>query len=1058
MNILNYFIGKTKLVNMLTIAILILGLISVQKIKREAFPKVDFDIVFVVTIYPGAAPEDVELNVTLPLEEQIRGVAGIDKVESVSREGYSSVQVTLDPDILDKEKVKQDIQKAVDRVIDLPSEVENRPVIWELKTDNFGIIQVALSSDRLSEQEVRRFGRELKKKLEGLPAVARVETLGFRQREIQILVDLAKLPMNYLSLSDIVRLISSRNVRIPAGTVRGQAEAKSVVTEAKFRTLEDVRNMILRTNFEGQRVQVKDIGRVEDTFEEYRDLIKMNGALGVTLEVIKKTNADGLRTVDQVKEAVESFRRKAGDDLQMNYVMDTSRATRSILRIVSTNALLGMILVVATLLLFLNFRTALWTAVGIPLSLGLTLFIMVLTDVSLSANSLLGMVIVLGMLVDDAIVVAESIYRYRLQGYSPLEAAREGLRVVAAPVLVTVVTTILAFAPLFLLPGIPGKFVLSIPLVITFALLASLFECYFILPNHLTSHVQKKPGNPDQGLREKRWFPPLKEKYLRLLSVALHHRVILISIFVVLFLGSLAFAFTRMKFVLFPQQSIEQTVCYIEAERETSLAKMDALTRRLETVLRRQPRGALSSFTTQIARGRYQIPDNENVATLTLNFPPAAQQTYDPHRVNAALQAEIAKIPEFIKVRFENQQSGPPVGGDVEIKIIGNDNRQRAEIVERTKAWLQAIPGVTDLESSDKAGKPEYALEFDFEKLARYGLNALDVGLTVRTALEGSVVSRTYTPDERIDYRVILQPQYRRSLDTIRKLYVTNQQQNLVPITQVVSLKEKTTIAKIDHLNGDRVTTLIANLDKKRVTPIEVSAKINRYLPEMLGRYPGFRYELGGEAKESQKFFAEISLAFLFALLAIYFILSLLFNSLLQPFLVMIAIPFGIVGVIWTFYFHGLEFSFLTLIGVVGLSGVVVNDSLVMVDYINHLIREKGCKSFEDYIGAVVEGAGTRLRPIILTSVTTIAGVMPTAYGLGGYVESIAPMVLAIGWGILFASTLTLFLLPGLYLLEVQFEMKISRWFPWMPLKTQCDLPVAQIARNKASRARKNPA
>lgn len=1055
MNILNYFISRTKLVNMLTIGILLVGVLSLGRIKREAFPKVDFDIVFVVTIYPGAAPEDVELNVTIPIEDSIRGVSGIEKVESVSREGYSSVQVTLDPDVLDKEKVKQDIQKAVDQVIDLPPEVENRPVIWELKTDNFGVIQVSLSSAELSEQEVRQYGRALKKKLEGLSAVARVNTLGFRQREIQILVDLAKLPLNYLSLGDIVNLIRARNVRIPAGTVRGQGGATSVVTEAKFKTLQDVENMILRTNFEGQRVRVRDVAQVKDSFEEYRDLIKMNGDLGVTLEIIKKVKADGLRTIDQVKTAVEAFKREAPEALNVYYINDTSRATRSILGIVTVNAAFGMILVVAVLLVFLNFRTAFWTAVGIPLSLFITLFVMLVFDVSLSGNSMLGMIIVLGMLVDDAIVVAESIYRYRLQGFSAYEAAKEGLRVVALPVLVTVMTTIIAFAPLFLLPGIPGKFVLPVPLVITFALLASLFESYFILPNHLTGHVQKTQAAETSALKERSWFPALREAYGRLLDVALHHRVILILTFVVFFIGSVFFAVMKMKFVLFPTRTVEQTICYIEAERETSLAKMDELTRRVEDVLRAQPQGAISSFTTQIARGRWEIPDNENVATMTVNFPPAAEQAHDPRKVVQAMKDAMAQIPEFIETRFEYAQGGPPVGGDVEVKIIGNDNTQRAEIVGKTKDYLSGLAGVTAVESTDKAGKPEFALEFDFEKLARFGLSAQDVGLTVRTALEGSIVSRTYTPDERIDYRVLLRAQDRRTLDTIRKLHVTNQQRNLVPITEVVNLREKETVAKIDHLNGDRVTTIQGNLDKTKVTPIEVSGKLAAYIPGLLKAYPGFRYELGGEAKESQKFILEISVAFLVAVLAIYFILALLFNSFLQPLIVIFTIPFGIVGVIWIFFLHGLDFSFLTLIGVVGLSGVVVNDSLIMVDYINHLIRQKGCRSFEDYIRAVVEGARTRLRPIILTSLTTIAGVLPTAYGLGGYVETIAPMVLAIGWGIIFASTLTLFLLPGLYLLEVQAEMRLAGWLPGLPLKTQCENPFAEVA--KPARRKRAP-
>lgn len=1042
----DFFTRRTKLVNMLTIGILIIGLIAVMKIKREAFPRVDFDVVLVLTVYPGAAPEDVELNVTIPLEDQLRAVSGIEEITSVSQEGYSSIQVTLEPDARDKTGIKNEIQKAVDQVSDLPPEVENRPVVWELKTDNFEVIRVAMSSDSLNENQLRQRGRALKRKIEQLDYVATTETLGFRQREIQILVDLEALPKNYLSLNEIVNLIRARNVRIPAGVVRNQGEANSVVTEAKFQTLQEVENMILRTNFEGQQIRIKDVAKVQDGFEDYNNLIKMNGYIGVTINVLKKNKADQLRTVDQVKETVEAFKQEAGDQLRIEYVNDFSKSTRSILGIVTTNALLGMILVVATLLVFLNFRTALWTAMGIPLALFIALYVMVLTDVSLNSNSLIGMIIVLGMLVDDAIVVAESIYRYRLQGLSGLEAARRGLRDVALPIFITILTTIIAFAPLYFLPGIAGKFVLPIPLVITFTLLASLFEAYLILPNHLTAHSLKvSDDRASKALQEKAWFKRLQTGYVTLLRFALHHRLILIVLFVVMFISTLAIAFGNLKFVMSPQATLETGTFFIEAKRETSLIKMNEHLEKIEAILKSEPDEAIDSFTTQIAQGKWDVPETENYATLTINFPPAAQQTHDPEKIVDKIVAALKANPDIVKHRFERSQTGPPVGGDVELNIIGNDNAKRREIVDQIRAFLNELPGIENIESSDKPGKPEIALQFDFEKLARFGLSASDVGLAVRTALEGTVVSRTYTPEERIDYRVLLQKMDREKLSTIKKLYVTNAQRNLVPITNVVTLQEKATIAKIDHFNGDRVTKISLILDKQTITPIEVTGKLKTFLPGLLENYPLFRYELGGEAKASQDFIFNISIAFVVAVLSIYFILSLLFNSFIQPFIVMVTIPFAIVGVIWTLLLHGDPFSFLTLIGAVGLSGIVVNDSLIMVDYINRLIKEKGCGSIEDYLQAIVAGAKTRLRPIILTTITTAAGVMPTAYGLGGYVEAIAPMVLVIGWGILFSSALTLFLVPGLYLLEVEMEHRLATWFPWLPLKTQCEMPMNSV-------------
>jgi multidrug efflux pump subunit AcrB len=1042
---------KSKLVNMLTIGLLLAGIISVSNINREAIPKVDFDTVFIITIYPGAAMEDVELDVTIPIEEEITGVDGIKMMESTTREGYSMISVEIDPDVQDVKQVKSEIQKAVDRVTDLPEEVTERPFVWELKTDNFEVLRISLSSDIISENELRTHGRMLKKRLERLSNVGNCETLGFRQREIQVLVDMEKLHKNYLSLNDVVNAIQARNVRIPAGSVRGLTEAKSVVTQAKFMNLDEIENMILRTNFEGERVLIKDVADVVDDFEEYRDLTKMNGNIGVAIGVHKKSNADIIRTIDQVKEVVEDFKMEVGDTVQVHYINDESIRTRSMLNVVTINALIGMILVIAMLLVFLNLRTAMWTALGIPLALCGTLFLMVILNMSINNTSLLGMVIVLGMLVDDAIVVAESIYRHRLEGYSAFEAAKRGLRVVALPVLITVITTILAFGPLIFLPGIMGKFAVVIPLVIIYTLIGSLFECYFLLPNHIISHKIRKGSHTggdhetengssqkiDEKLGERKWFVELQRRYVDLLGFALQHRVILIGIFIFLFFSTVIFALVFMKFQLFPQTTIEEVSFYLEAEKGTPLFKTEKLTRKIEDVLKRQPEGVIDSFNTSIARGEYDIPQNENYATLTVRFPPATLQKTDPKRIIGEMRAVISSIPEFKKTTMRVGRHGPPIGGDLEINISGNDNQQRAAFTNATVQFLQEIDGIQDIESSEKSGKPELAMNFDFQRLARYGLTAASVGMTVRTAFEGTIVSRSYTPDERIDYRVLLQKRYRQDSDTIKKLYVTNSSMNLVPITDVVNISERETLAQINHYNGDRVTEISASMDKKKITPLEANKKLIPFLKERAKEYPGFYFELEGEAKETQDFIVDIAIAFFIAILAIYFILSLLFDSFLQPFMVMVAIPFGIVGVVWTFVIHGLSFSFLTLIGLVGLSGIVVNDSLIMVDYINKLVKERGCRNFKEYKEVVVEGARTRLRPIIITTLTTAAGVMPTAYGICGYVEILGPMVLAIGWGIMFASTLTLFLLPGLYLIEVQLEMKLSKMFPWLPLKTQ---------------------
>ncbi|MBW2366083.1 MAG: efflux RND transporter permease subunit [Deltaproteobacteria bacterium] len=372
------------------------------------------------------------------------------------------------------------------------------------------------------------------------------------------------------------------------------------------------------------------------------------------------------------------------------------------------------------------------------------------------------------------------------------------------PVLVTVITTILAFGPLIFLPGIMGKFAVVIPLVIIYTLLGSLVECYFILPNHLISHAIRKETNIEgndgkiitapeevkEKLGERKWFVKLQEKYISRLEIALDHRFILIGIFVFLFIATITVALVFMKFELFPQTTIEQVSFYFEAEKGTPLFKTEKLTRKIEKILLNQPDGVVDSFSTKIARGMYDVPRSENFATLTVFFPPAALQIKDPGGVIDEIKKAALYMPEIKKTSVRIGRRGPPLGADIEINIIGNENKKRGELVEKTVGFLKEISGTYDVESSEVSGKPELVMNFDYEKLARYGLTAASVGMTVRTALEGTIVSRSYTPDERIDYRVLLQKKYRQEEETLKKLYVTNSSRNLVPITDVVKISE----------------------------------------------------------------------------------------------------------------------------------------------------------------------------------------------------------------------------------------------------------------------------
>jgi multidrug efflux pump subunit AcrB len=698
--------------------------------------------------------------------------------------------------------------------------------------------------------------------------------------------------------------------------------------------------------------------------------------------------------------------------VQILFAQDQSRFVQNRFQIVLTNGAIGLALVVLVLSLFLNFRTAFWVALGIPVSMTGVFFLLPLFGRFLDTISLASLVLVIGIIVDDGIIISESIYYRRSVGDSPLEAAAKGTQLVFYPVLTTILTTFLAFAPMLFLKGIFGRFVFVIPLTVSLALFISLGESVFALPAHLKRGMERSTRGAQREATRK-WFNGLRKFYRKFAFRFLKFRYPLVFLFIFVLIGTIWYARNNMDFLLFPSTGSDNFVIDIELPTGTSLDATSEKVKEIERFVSDLPDGELETFVTRIGTLEGALGQAENFALINVGLTPYSERERDASVIVEELRSRTDGLEGFRRITFEVIRGGPPVGRPVTLRIIGSDDSVRAALGDRIVEYLESAPGVKDIDRDDKLGKEQIEIKMNYDRLARLGLSVQDVAQNVRIAYDGQVVTSLRDGDEDVEFRVQFAPMYREDVNYLRNLVIPNQQGRLIKLKDVARLEIGPGPNAYRHFDGIRTTTVASDLDQEVATPIAVTSALLRDL-NLEENWPGMEIRVGGEAEESMESIRNLFLTFIIAFVGIYFLLILLFNSFTQPFLVMVAIPFGIVGVIIALAMHGQPLSFLAIIGTIGLAGVVVNDSLVLVSHLNEMRVAGPDRNIREIVAL---GTADRLRAIILTTLTTVAGVLPLAYGIGGTDFFISPLALALGYGLLFSTPLTLVLVPCLYVI-----------------------------------------
>ncbi|HNX37775.1 MAG TPA: efflux RND transporter permease subunit [Candidatus Cloacimonadota bacterium] len=1012
------------LINMLTLAILLGGLISMATMPREEYPAVDFGSVVVVVPYPGASSAEIEQLITSKIEKEVSDLDGLDYITSNSEEGKAIIMLRFTPKT-DPEEAYDNVVREVNKISDLPSDAID-PTILRLNMREVNpIAQIVVSGD-FSPLALREIADEVKDGILELDDISKVDLVGARDRQIWVDVDQAKIDAYGISLSDISGLLQGRNLNIPGGTTRFGKTEFLVRTLGQFQSLDELGSMIVQSDDTGRAIRISDVATVKDTLSRAETLAKLNGASGTSILVYKKGDGNIIKVMQDVRNYISAYEKKV-PGVKISVRNDGSVDVRNGINALGSSALQGIILVFLALLIFLGWRNALFASFGIPLSILITFIVVPLFGITLNNLTIFGLIIVVGMVVDNSIVVLENIHRYRELGQDHQSSIIMGVDQVISPVFSSTLTTVAAFTPLLLMTGIMGQFLSVFPIVVSIALLGSWFQSMIILPTNVYQFGHKIPSGDD---RTTRLIKPIIKVYRKIVTKALHHRAITIWSVIILFLISLGIlASGAIKFEFFPSSLSQTIVLELHTPTGSTLDETDRIVGLTEKfIMNMKQKSDIEFVVSNVGSigGESMREVKTSNAQISIDLVPLKEMKYTHEQIKKEIRDYLDTLPGLYTYKFTQNRSGPPVGGDVEIRIKGENLDRLAYISDVVKSKLKEIPGVTDVDDSNDKGKLEVKIIPNQEKLSMMGLTVAQIASTIRMASTGSEVTQYRgNGEEEFPVLVKLADIYTQDLEILKNLKIRSRTGDLIAIRDLGDFEISNSISRIQHRDGDRVITVNASVTdydkggrKSKRTPAEVTAILTGdklrgtkgTLSNFEQRFPGYSMEFGGVREEQRKSYSSLGFAFIIALLAIFTILASQFRSYVQPLIVMMTIPFAFIGVIIGLLVTGLSFGLNTLISVVALAGVVVNNAILLIDFIN-TERENGADRWH----AIIDSGSARLRPIILTTATTVAGMLPLVFSSDPSSQAWRPLAVSFTFGLIFATFLTLFIIPVIY-------------------------------------------
>jgi multidrug efflux pump subunit AcrB len=1006
MNIAKLAVKNPVLVNILMVAVLALGIFSLSRLPREQFSEVPFFFVNIIVPYPGVSAEDVEQTVTVPIENEMQGLDSLSAVRSVTSEGLSTVTVEFDDGISNDrfDQLFQEVQTRFGRV-ELPEGTQKGLVDDFSSNDFLPVIEVVLSGD-VPYETLSLEARGLRDQMLRVSDVSGVDLVGSRDRQIVVEVQQERLEALGLPVEQVTLAIGRRNVTVPGGSVDTPGREYLLRTVGEVSDVRELEEIIVRNTANGT-IRLGDVARVAEQYDPAGVVARFNGNQAILLRVNKVPRGNSIGVIEEVKRIADEYRTGAPIGLDLSLFNDSTVQIRESLDVLVTNALLGFGLLVVILFVFIGLRNALMTALGIPITFALTFLVLEALGETLNSNTLFGLVLVLGLIVDHAIVIVENSYRQQQLGLSRHRAAVMGTKEVIIPVVAATATTVAAFLPLTILPGTIGKFLRVVPLTVSIALIASTFEASFFLP----SHYADWPGGSKTPRR--RLFEALQAGFRRFIGSIYRFRGLAVSGMVLIMIGVFAL-------VPFIQQNLFEaedfSLFYIELElpqgspQSKTAEVVGAYEDRILPLLGEGEVVAVSA-SVGLSQGDNERLRRSNVAQIIVDLTEKDEgRTRSITEIMADVQAETVNIAGTENVVFRKATNGPPTDPPVSFRMFGDDYAQLVSAADMVRDRLATYPELFNIEDNLDPGTPELRIRVDPDRAAAYGLSSQAIGRFVRSSFDGIQASTVFRENQELDVIVRYANMATTSVDQIRQLKIPTTDGRYIPFSAVAGIDEGEALASIKRLDGKREVTVVSeaytteNLDA-------INADIEAlFETEIAEQYPGVALNVGGEFAELSNLLIEILRVFLIGVLLIYLILGTQFRSYSQPFLILLSVPFAFVGVVLYLVVSGTALSTTVIYAAVALAGVAVNDTIVLVSFIND--RRKAGATIRE---AVVDGAATRLRPILLTTLTTIAGLLPTAIGIGGRSVIWSPMASTIIFGLIFSTLTALVVVPNLY-------------------------------------------
>ena len=1016
--------------NLLMVVLLVGGFLWGGKIKQEVFPQFELDIVNVSVAYPGASPEEVERGIILAVEETVEGLEGVKEITSTANEGSGNIRIEM-IEGGNINRFAQDVKNEVDRITSFPEETEEPTVA--IVGRKRSVLSLALYGEQ-NNWTLRHTAETIRNTLLLDPKITQVDLSGIRNFEISIEISQKTLRTYNLTLDEIANRIAAASVELPGGSIKtGGGDVLVRMKERRYYGNEFAKIPIITSN-DGTQVLLEDIAKIKDDFEETDNFGTFNGKPSIMIEVYRIGNQTPITVSNAVRDRMPSIRQNLAPGLSIDITRDRSDIYRQRLNLLIRNGLIGLSLVFILLAVFLEARLAFWVSLGIPISFLGSLLILSPLGASINMITMFAFIIALGIVVDDAIVAGENIYHYRQKGLPWINSAIRGAKEIAMPVTFSVLTNMIAFMPMLFVPGVMGKVFKYIPFVVISVFAISLIESLFILPAHLGHQKDKKTGGllgwvhkiqKDFSVHFTRF---IRERYGPFLRFVLSNRYITFFLAIAILILTIGFIQSgRMGFELFPKVESDFSQTTIVLPYGTAVQKTLDIQNRVVNAARQV---AEKNGSDKLLKGIFaKIAENESRIRVYLTDPdirPISTAEFTNQWRKAA-----GTLVGIESIKFESDVGGPGRGSAITLELRHNDLEVLKKASEELADSLSYFPRVSDIDDGFSPGKQQ--IDFQVKPEARsLGLSSREIARQIRNAYYGSEALRQLRGKNEVKVMVRLPFDERHSEYHLEEMILRTPFGKEIPLRQAVTINRGRSYTSIERRNAQRVVTVSADVRPRSKAGEILSSLKTDMLPKLQLNYPGLSYSFEGRQADMSESMESLIYGLLMALIAIYAMLAIPFNSYIQPIIVMACVPFGIVGAVLGHLLMGYSLSVMSMFGVVALSGVVINDSLVMIDFANRR-RRAGISNFEAIHSAGIQ----RFRPIMLTTLTTFGGLSPMIFETSRQAKFLIPMAISLGFGIVFATVITLALVPSLYMIITDIrKLILGAEAPSLPIKS----------------------